>query len=471
MPATAKQIRRKSPIGSPRPRVAPPTPARTGVKEFIATAESIGLDLWPWQREAARYLTAMGQGDRWLYREVAVIVARQNGKTELLLPLIVQRLLEGKRVMHTAQNRELPRELHRRLGALLLQHHPRELVPRGIRYGAGQEEIRLLNGGHYRIVAPTTGGARGASNDLVIIDELREMVDHDFIAAAKPTTAAAPNPQIVYLSNAGKADSEVLNALKARAGSDPKLAYLEWSAAPDRAPDELDGWLEANPSIGHSPGLLENLEDDYRADLLGGTMANFETEHLCRWVVSMAQKLVSEENWNRTAGDVGKPTRTVMGVSVDGDGTRATAVVAWADGDKVSASVVANVTGDPVDVDRLGPELRSLAARLRVSEVGFDPWTDADLARHFRVAKPVNGRSYANASGKFVQLVEGGNLTVKDDEKLIGEDLKYAAKRPTAFGSFMAVKADNEHSVTGLLALIRAVWLASGPKPTMARIY
>src|SRR5690349_14413610 len=99
MPAAARAIRRKPQVGSPRPRVAPPTPARTAVKGFIATAESIGLDLWPWQREAARYLTALGQGDRWLYREVAVIVARQNGKTELLLPLIVQRLLEGKRVM------------------------------------------------------------------------------------------------------------------------------------------------------------------------------------------------------------------------------------------------------------------------------------------------------------------------------------------------------------------------------------
>ena len=71
------------------------------------------------------------------------------------------------------------------------------------RFGSGQEEIRLRNGGKYRIVAPTRGGARGPSNDLVIVDELREMDTLDFIAAAKPTLIASPSPQIVYLSNAG----------------------------------------------------------------------------------------------------------------------------------------------------------------------------------------------------------------------------------------------------------------------------
>ena len=50
-------------------------------------------------------------------------------------------------------------------------------------YAVGHEEIRLNNGGWYRIAAPTSGGARGPSNDIVIVDELREMVSFDFIAA------------------------------------------------------------------------------------------------------------------------------------------------------------------------------------------------------------------------------------------------------------------------------------------------
>jgi hypothetical protein len=48
-----------------------------------------------------------------------------------------------------------------------------------------------------------------------IVDEVRELDTHEFIAAAKPTLQASPNPQILYLSNAGSEDSEVLNAIRA----------------------------------------------------------------------------------------------------------------------------------------------------------------------------------------------------------------------------------------------------------------
>jgi phage terminase large subunit-like protein len=121
-------------------------------------------------------LTAKGDGDRWLYREVAVIVARQNGKTTLLIPLIAQRLLAGQSIMHAAQNARLPREVHEEVVDLLREHYPKELAAkRSVSYAVGHEVIKLRSGGQYRIVAPTRSGARGTPTDLVIVDELREM--------------------------------------------------------------------------------------------------------------------------------------------------------------------------------------------------------------------------------------------------------------------------------------------------------
>ena len=43
---------------------------------------------------------------------------------------------------------------------------------------------------------------------------------------------ASADPQLVYLSNAGTDESVVLNHVRDRAADDPRLAYLEWSAAP-----------------------------------------------------------------------------------------------------------------------------------------------------------------------------------------------------------------------------------------------
>jgi hypothetical protein len=279
---------------------------------------------------AARYLTALDPAGRWLYREVAVIVARQNGKTTLLIPLILQRLLAGQRVMHTAQNRELPREVFGQVADLIVKNY-RSLLRSKPRFANGQEEIRLLNGGLYRIVAPSRGGARGPSNDLVIVDELREMVDMDFIAAAKPTLTASNKGQMVYLSNAGTEESVVLNALRDRSTIDKSLAYLEWSAAPERAPDALAGWREANPALGYMPGILENLRSEYQANMLGGTLGIFETEHLCRWAVSLRPTAFRMEAWqaNRCSEPLaGVDPPFALGIGVAPGWQRATIAIA-----------------------------------------------------------------------------------------------------------------------------------------------
>jgi hypothetical protein len=457
-------------FGSATPRIAPPVPARSRWKEFSAFSADLGWKLRPWQDTAARYLTAEAR-DQWLYREVAIIVARQNGKTTILVPLIVSRLLAGQRIMHTAQNRELPREVHMMVADLISDKFSDQLRSRP-RFANGQEEIRLRNGGVYRIVAPTRGGARGPSNDLVIVDELREMVDHDFIAAAKPTLTASPRPQMVYLSNAGTEDSEVLNAIKKRAGEDPSLAYLEWSAAPERDADDIKGWIESNPSLGHDPAVLLTLQNEYRTHSLAGTIGIYETEHLCRWVVTLQPRLVSDAVIAEARQPLEVPRRPVLGIGMDPNGTRAAAVLAWVQSDSsVAYRVLADVHGSPIDTARFGNDLRLAATKAGVMQVGFDPQTDAELAKFFKKPESVNGQKWANASAQFVNLAEGGRLRW-DGSGVVSEDLVWVTRKTSPdLRSFTAVPASDDRAIPAALAAIRAVWLASGPKPPRPRIY
>lgn len=471
MAATVERAarRRRALVGSEAPRIAPPTPLRHGAKAFVELAERLGQPLWPWQRRVARYLTAT-IGERWLFPEVAVVVARQNGKTSILDTLIVERLLAGQRVMHTAQNRDLPRDTHSRVADLISQHH-RALVEgrQGITFGSGKEGIRLTTGGSYRIVAPTRSGARGQPNDLVIVDEAREFEDDEFISAAKPTLIASSKPQILYLSNAGHAQSAVLNALRARSGTDPSLAYLEWSAAPGRAPDDVAGWREANPSIGHNPNLLENLEREHRANVLGGTMNVWEQEHLCRWTVAKADRLVTPEEWSGQLFEAERPkaSRPVLGVKMDPGGGRFSGVLAWPGPEgRVMVDVVVDTEADPLDVDRLGPDLAALARSLGVSSVAFDPATDADLVRHLPQRQTaISTRDYALATERFVRLVAGRQLVVHDPGGIIASDLERTTRKAMAAGTAIAVKAGADMTNTSAEAAIRAVWLAASGRP------
>ena len=101
-------------------------------------------------------------------------------------------------------------------------------------------------GGEYRIVAAQRGQP-GLSADLLIVDELREFEDFDFIAAAAPTIFASANPQILYLSNAGTERTVVLNDLKQRADSRGSHTWSGLLLHTGQPTTTKDGWKQTLP--------------------------------------------------------------------------------------------------------------------------------------------------------------------------------------------------------------------------------
>ncbi len=470
-------LARKAATADARPRIAPPAPLRSRIDDLSAEARRMGIELMPWQQVAGTYLTATGADGGHAFREVCIVVARQNGKTELMRPLIIDALKQGKRILHIAQTRELPRLMFSSIAEtldpkLFKQRRNRggKSVPVWPRFAAGTEEIVLANGGRYKIAAASRGGARGLTNDLVIIDELREMETDDVIAAAEPTLATSSDPQMVYLSNAGTDASVVLNQVKRRADGDPSLAYLEWSAAPERMIDDRAGWYEANPALGYVLSE-QDLARKLVSHTLAGTKATFETEYLCRWVTSMRERLVDEYAWLACEGELEKPSRPYMAVAMDPSGSRASAAVAWQQGDgTVGLQVLFDTVGGTVDTDVLGQELREKAQQLGVRSVGFDPMTDRELAKFLPKTKAISGSEFDNASSRFELIVKAGRLRWQDAAG-VTSDLTFTAKKQHDGARFTAVRANDDRPITAALAAIRAVWMASGLPSAALKVY
>jgi len=468
MAATGPKLPNKQVLfGSPTPRIGPPVPARTKVRELEDVARDIGITFMPWQSYLGRFVEAIGPDDFWLYADIAAIVARQQGKTTFILPHIVRRLKMGRRMLHAGQTRELPRLTFNQLAPLIEQR----ISNAKVRRGAGQETIEVPGGGVYRITAATGGGPRGWSVDDLIIDEVREIAE-DFVQAALPTMMASANPQTLWLSNAGHEKSTVLNSLRKRQSDDEALAYLEWSAAPHLAAQDREGWLQANPAIGHIPGVIRSLERQYASHQLAGTLGHFETENLCRWVISTRRRLVEEFAWVDCAAPGLEPaTRFSLGVSMDPEGKRATIVRAWRQkDDTIALQLAAQVSGEPFSVDAFGEELRKLA--IGATGVAFDPLTDKALIRFVRKPKPepVSGGLFSNASAQFTNLVNAGLLRWRDADA-VTDDLGWTARKDEGDeGAYQAVRSDDGHPITAALAAIRAVWLASKAKAPAARV-
>src|SRR5688572_6537273 len=110
MLAVERERRRKPLTGTPKPRIAPPLPARSLIKDLEACALDLNLTLMEWQRIAGRYMTALGPHDQWLYRRFAAIVSRQNGKTEIIKPRVLLGFKLNRKMLHTAQDRSRPRK-------------------------------------------------------------------------------------------------------------------------------------------------------------------------------------------------------------------------------------------------------------------------------------------------------------------------------------------------------------------------
>lgn len=467
MLAASPAKRRKRLTLHPRPRIAPPLPARSMIRDLEECAADLELVFMEWQRITGRYMTALGRDDNWLYRRIAAIASRQNGKTEVIKPRVLLGFKLNRKMLHTAQDRSRPRKstFEPLVDFFANPANRMKYGVRKIREANGQEEIICNEGGSYTIAAPRSGGARGGTFDDIFIDEAREFTDYSVDGIIRPTILARPNAQIMYFSNAGHADSVILNDLRAKRDDDRNLAYLEWSAPSELDRMDPEAWAWGNPAMGTT------IDQETLADFAATMQPEiFDTEHLCRWVVSMRERLVRPEEWQaQEFAHTGRPTRPVMGIKTDISGMRTSAVVAWLlrDG-RVALEVAANVTGDvangePINVTYLAPMLLQKAREYGVGMVYYDPITDGDLARHFRRTQKVYGQDYVRATLGFENRVKTRQFVVDDELGIIAEDLTRTVKHPSLHGSHVAGKAKADEPNSAAEAAILATWFASNP--------
>jgi phage terminase large subunit-like protein len=276
--------------------------------------EVLGLRPFPWQRWLLIHaLEIVGdyEGDwTFRFRNVVVLVARQNGKSTLgqILSLFFLYILSVPLILGTAQDLDTAEEVWE--GALDIIEGNDDLAAladKPIKVN-GKKTIRLLTGERYKVKAASRRAGRGLSGDLILLDELREHTSWEAWGAITKTTMARANAMVWALSNAGDAASIVLRYLRKmahkalgdpdgiNANDDPallldptldedaaiepddSLGIFEWSAPPGCELDDPDGWAQANPSMGY--GITERaIRSSQRTD----PEWTFRTEVLCQW--------------------------------------------------------------------------------------------------------------------------------------------------------------------------------------------
>lgn len=463
-------------LGAQQPRVSSvPQFVSSAGGEAADLAASVGLHLDPWQRHVLDGALGERADGKWSAFEVGLIVSRQNGKGAVLEARELAGLfLFGERlILHSAHEFKTAQEAFRRVLALVDNFdHLRKRVSR-VRTSHGEEGIELQTGQRLRFVARSGGSGRGFTGDTIILDEAM-VLGPDAMAALLPTLSARPNPQLWYTASAGMATSEQLRRVRDRGltGTDPGLAWFEWSAPDSADLDDREAWAQANPALGIR--IPEEFVERERAAM---PEAEFGRERLGIWESVGGAQVIDPDLWEKrkdrnsqTASPVVfcpdiSPIRDRGSISLAGlrgDGRRHIEV---ADARKGTAWMV--------------PWLVERVAKWNPLGVVVDPASPAgvlipDLQKAGVDPILMSTRDMVQACGFVFDYVVDDKLRHLDDPRL-NTALAAGRKRPIGdSGGWVWHRKDSSTDITPLVSATGALWglesrLPDSPK-TLTRV-
>lgn len=241
-------------VQAPRVLARPQGVVRSSGPEAAELAAACGLVLDPWQELTLDVAMGERADGSWAAGEVGLIASRQNGKNGVVEALELYGLtVENEWIIHTAHLFPTARESYVRLLALI-EAHPdtKNSLVYNVASPASGYEMRFRGGGRIRFIARSRSSGRGLTGDKLICDEAQDLSD-DSLGALLPTVSARPGAQTWYLGSAPNETSTVFHRVRKRGrdGSDPRLAYLEFSADPGSDLDDRGAWAQANPSYNY----------------------------------------------------------------------------------------------------------------------------------------------------------------------------------------------------------------------------
>ena len=294
------------------PPLRPLTPETSlGFSAVEFAEEVLNIRLFPWQRWLLIHALEVLPDGSFRFRNVVVLVARQNGKSTLsvVLSLWSMYVLGRPLVIGTAQDLDVAEEIWQAAVDMVEETPDLDALKERVVKVNGKKSLELRTGERYKVKAANRRSGRGLSGDLILLDELREHQSWDAWGAVTKTTMARADAQIWALSNAGDAASLVLRYLRKMAHAslgdpdglnasddpsammaespdedlliedDDSLGIFEWSAPPKCHIWDRDGWCWANPSLGHGGVGERAIASAARTD----PEWVFRTEVLCQW--------------------------------------------------------------------------------------------------------------------------------------------------------------------------------------------
>jgi hypothetical protein len=421
-------------------------------------AKVLRQELMGWQRHVLDVALEVDADGRLVYGDVALSVPRQQGKSFLVLVLMLTRALLAPRqtVVYAAQTGLDARKKWADDWTPLLDASP--LGSQVTAYRApGRESWRFPNGSVQQLVASTAKAGHGMVLDLAILDEAFAYQDARTEQALRPAMMTGPNSQLWVVSTAGTPHGSpyLLERVErgrqaVEAGLTRGLAFFEWAAADGADPGDTDTWRSCMPALGRT--VTEEAVD---AAFRSMSRHEFERAYLNRWTTSMGEPAIDLEAWDALAEpDVSRPESVVLGVDV-APGSKSAAIAAA--GERGGVLYVSSLEHGP-GTEWLPGRLGALVSEFGVQEVVVDRKAAGALLGGFTDAQltEVSATDMANGCAFLVDLVRNRNIRHRGEHEL-RVAIDGAAKRPLG-DAFGWSRKNSGVDITPLVAVTLAAW-------------
>jgi len=443
-------------------------------QDMIDLATELGINLMEWQKFVCIHGHKVRPDGRWHASELGLIMARQQGKSTLMMLRILTGMFVWGEGLQLASAHRLTTSLETfRQIVGLIETHPRlEKEVKKIRWQHGAEEIELFGNRRF-VVKAANNAARGLSKpETIHLDELREYKDEDAWSSMRYSMMAAKNPQVWVYSSAGDQHSVILNKLRERAlasatTNDP-IGWFEWSAEPDAPillPSGEINWsafAQANPSLGitiHPDNLKAVINDP--PDIV-------RTEVLAQWVDTI-NSAIDAQKWGLCQTDpipLDPEKETWFGLDLSPD-RKFGALVATQklSGERFNLVLLHTWSNDySINDLAVANDIAPYVRKYNVQTVAYSKRTAQAVASRLVPAgipiTDMDGAIYAESCDRWLGAINSHRLQHGGQEELTQQTLS-AAKLPYGDGSWIIGRRASRVAVCAAVASSLATYFAT----------
>ena len=446
-------------------------------QEMIDFATELGINLMEWQRFVCIHGHKVREDGRWAHSELGLIMARQQGKSTLMMLRILTGMFVWGEGLQLASAHRLTTSLEtfRQIVGLIETHPKLEKEVKKIRWQHGAEEIELFGNRRF-VVKAANNAARGLSKpETIHLDELREYKDEDAWSSMRYSMMAAKNPQVWIYSSAGDQHSVILNKLRERAlasatTNDP-IGWFEWSAEPDAPillPSGEMNWsafAQANPSLGitiHPDNLKAVINDP--PDIV-------RTEVLAQWVDTI-NSAIDAQKWAMCQIDaipLDPEQPTWLGLDLSPDRKFGALVAAQRlSGERFYIQLLHTWSNDYSLNDlAVANDIAPYVRKYNTQTVAYSKRTSQAVASRLNSAgiqvTDMDGAIYAESCDRWLGAINSHRLQHSGQEELTQQTLS-AAKLPFGDGSWIIGRRASRVAVCASVASALVTYFATQPE-------